>query len=34
MDAVDGLLVGFLDAQRGRVFEMLDGVSELGQDEW
>lgn len=28
MDAVDGLLVGFLDAQRGRVFEVLAGLSE------
>jgi uncharacterized damage-inducible protein DinB len=26
MDAVDGLLVGFLEAQRGRVFEVLAGL--------
>lgn len=28
MDAVDGLLVGFLDVQRGRVFEVLAGLDE------
>ncbi|MEV6281921.1 DinB family protein [Kribbella sp. NPDC051770] len=28
MDAADGLLVEFLDAQRGRVFEVLDGLGD------
>src|SRR5689334_3891408 len=28
MDAVDELLVGFLEAQRGRVFEVLAGLDE------